>query len=572
VIQAALMATVEDGHPKTYRRTPGGLRIFPLGGLGEVGMNCLAFEQDGWIMLVDCGVTFDRRGLGVDVVHPDFSALEPFRGRIGGVFVTHGHEDHIGALPYLLRRYDVPVWAPPYSLGLLRARAEEHEVLAHAELIEVRPRQKVQVGPFEVEPIRVTHSTADALALSIATSAGTVIHTGDFKFDEAPPDSETFDVDRLGELGARGVALLCSDSTNIDTQAATGSEKGVGETLERLVREAEGRVVIGLFASNVHRLRLLGGIAKRTNRRLVALGRSVRTHAQVAADTGYLTWPLDELVAPEAAAELPRNRVLGVATGTQAEGNAALSRIARGDHPFTLEPGDTVIFSSRIIPGHEPEVFALTNDLLRRGLRVITRLEEPSAHVSGHAARPEQERMIALTRPRAFLPLHGTLHHLSRHAALAESLGVPACVLEDGEVGELSGGTFSKVGRVHSGRIHIAFGRPVAPQVLRERTQLAAGGFAVVVLCLDAGGQVVGAVDLVSRGVLDEAKASDFGAEAEREARNAVLGLSRADRSDDRMVADTVRLAVRRALARITGYKPEVEVTVVRVAEARRVV
>jgi ribonuclease J len=508
----------------------------------------------------------------VDVVHPDFSALEPFRGRIGGVFVTHGHEDHIGALAYLLRRYDVPVWAPPYSLGLLRARAEEHEVLAHAELIEVRPRQKIKVGPFEVEPIRVTHSTADALALAIETSAGTVIHTGDFKFDEAPPDGETFDVDRLGELGARGVALLCSDSTNIDTQAATGSEKSVGETLERLVREAEGRVVIGLFASNVHRLRLLGGIAKRTNRRLVALGRSVRTHAQVASDTGYLTWPLDELVAPEAAAALPRNRILGVATGTQAEGNAALARIARGDHPFSLEPGDTVIFSSRIIPGHEPEVFALTNDLLRRGLRVITRLEEPSAHVSGHAARPEQERMIALTRPRAFLPLHGTLHHLSRHAALAESLGVPACVLEDGEVGELSGGTFSKVGRVHSGRVHIAFGRPVAHQVLRERTQLAAGGFVVVILCLDAAGQVVGAVDLVSRGVLDEAKASDFGPEAEREARNAVLGLSRADRSDDRMVADTVRLAVRRALARLTGYKPDVEVRVVRVAEPRRVV
>jgi ribonuclease J len=262
-----------------------------------------------------------------------------------------------------------------------------------------------------------------------------------------------------------------------------------------------------------------------------------------------------------------------VATGTQAEGNAALARISRGDHPFALEAGDTVIFSSRIIPGHEPEVFALTNDLLRRGLRIITRFDEPGAHVSGHAARPEQERMIALTKPRAFLPLHGTLHHLTRHAALAESLGVShTCVLEDGEVGELAGGTLSKVGRLPSGRVHIGFGRAVAPAVLRERAHIAAGGFVVVVLRLDATDRVLGPVELLSRGVLDSAAWPLVSAEAEREARNAVEGLSRGDRSDDRAVADAVRMGVRRSLARATGYKPDVEVAVVRVAEARGVV
>jgi ribonuclease J len=536
-------------------------------------MNCLAVEQDGWVMLVDCGVTFDGRGLGVDVVHPDFTALEPFRGRIAGVFITHGHEDHIGALPYLLRSHDVPVWTPRYSLGLLRARSDEHEVLAHANLIEVHPREKVTVGPFEVEPTRVTHSTPDATALAIQTAAGTVIHTGDFKFDDTPPDGEHFDVERLAELGARGVALLCSDSTNIDTQARTGSEKGVGEALERLVNEAEGRVVIGLFASNVHRLRLLGGIAKRTGRRLVALGRSVRTHAQVAAETGYLGWPLEDLAPLETAAALPRERVLGVATGTQAEGRAALARIARRDHPFVLDPGDTVIFSSRVIPGHETEVFALTNDLMRRGIRVITRLDEPGAHVSGHAARPEQERMIELTRPRAFLPLHGTLHHLTRHAALAESLGVATtCVLEDGEVAELSQSSFAKAGRLPSGRVHVAFGRPVAPEVIRERIHLAARGFVVAVVRLDGQGLVQGAVDVVSRGVLDDGARSDVAAEVEREARNAVLGLTTAERSSDERIGDAVRVAVRRAIARATGYKPEVEVSVARVAAVGSVV
>jgi ribonuclease J len=545
----------------------GGLRICPLGGLGEVGMNCLALEQDGWVMLVDCGVTFDRRGLGVDVIHPDFSALEAYRGRIAGVFITHGHEDHIGALPYFLRRFDVPVWAPPYVMGLLRERAAEHEVLSHARILEVRTRRKIEVGPFEVEPIRVTHSIADATALAIETSQGLVIHTGDFKFDETPTDGEAFDVARLSELGDDGVALLCSDSTNIDTLLATGSEQIVAEALLRLVQAAEGRVVVGLFASNVHRLRILGDVAKATGRRLVPLGRSVRTHARVARDTGYLDWPLERLVAPEEAALLPRQQVLGVATGTQAETNAALARLSRGEHAMALEPGDTVIFSSRIIPGHEPEVFALTSELLRMGLKVITRLDEPSAHVSGHAARPEQRRMIELTRPRAFLPLHGTLHHLLRHQSLAESLGIPStCVLEDGEVAELRDRALTKVGRWPSGRVHVAYGHEIPPEVLRDRRILASAGFAVAVVRVDAEGRILGDIELLSRGVLGDFASPRVLAEAGREARTQVHALSAASRADAAIFSDTVRLAIRRVLTRATGTKPEVLVSVVRAA------
>jgi ribonuclease J len=269
------------------------------------------------------------------------------------------------------------------------------------------------------------------------------------------------------------------------------------------------------------------------------------------------------------ASKLPRERVLGVATGTQAEANAALARIARGEHPLVLEPGDTVIFSSRVIPGHEREVSELVNQLLRRGLLVETRLEEPQIHVSGHAARGEQERMIAITRPRAFLPLHGTFHHLSRHAELARDLGVPVtCVLEDGDVGTLEGDILTKTGRWPSGRVHVGFGRTVVPEVLKQRVSLAAGGLVVVVVCLDPEGEIVGAADVVLRGVLEDATASLALAEAARELKRAHGDLSAEQRLDEAIVTETVRLAVRRALTRAAGYKPEVVVTAVRVAKA----
>ncbi len=308
------------------------VRVIPLGGLGEIGMNALALEQDGEAILVDCGVTFDDRGIGVDVVHPDFTALENVRVR--GVVITHGHEDHIGALPYFLRRFDVPVWGPPYALGLVRERLAEHEVLGWAKLHETTPRVPFEVGPFLFEPVRVTHSIADATALVIRTGAGTVIHTGDFKFDEDPVDGEAFDVERLRAAGDAGVALLLSDSTNVDARGdAAGGERGVGDALRALVASAEGAVVVAMFASNVHRLRMLGEIARATHRRIVILGRSVQTHARVAHATGYLDWPSSIRWPADRARELPREKILGIATGTQGEARAALARLAHAEHP-----------------------------------------------------------------------------------------------------------------------------------------------------------------------------------------------------------------------------------------------
>lgn len=555
-----------DGERAGFASGDGLLRLWPLGGLGEVGMNCLALEQRGEVLLVDCGVGFDHRGLGVDVVHPDFASLSPFQGKIAGIFLTHGHEDHIGAVAYFLRQYDVPVWGPPYALGLLRERTHEHEVLRYAKLIETAPRRRYGVGSFEVEPIRVTHSIADATALAIRTDAGVVVHTGDFKFDETPTDGESFDVERFEALGDEGVSLLLSDSTNIDARGETGSEVRVGEALAPMIAAADGLVVVSMFASNVHRLRILGDIARKTRRRIVPLGRSVTTHARVARATGYLDWPPDLLWPAERIRELRRSEILVVATGSQAEPNAALARLGRGEHPAVdLREGDLVVLSSRVIPGNEPEVFAMLGDLIRSGVELRTWMSDREVHVSGHAYRSEQTRMIELVRPRAFVPVHGTLHHLTRHAELARELGVKSvCVLENGDRAAIDRSGVRKDGRVPSGRVHVFAGRAIPGTVLKQRASLAAEGIVFAVATLHATGTFATELAITTRGVLDEEERPELLDDARRAARAAVLDLDVRGRSDDGACAEAIRLAVRRAIARGVGYKPNTVVHVVR--------
>jgi ribonuclease J len=530
------------------------LRVLPLGGLGEVGMNCMALIQQGEAMLIDCGVTFDDERRGVDVIHPDFSPLEQLDVTLRGVFLTHGHEDHIGALPYLLRRHDVPVYGPRYALGLVRERLEEHEILKHARLIEVAPRERVAVGSFEVEPLRVTHSIADATALSITTEAGTVLHTGDFKFDETPPDGEHFDIERFRELGDAGVTLLMSDSTNIDAEGPTGSEAGVGEALEAIVGESRGAVVVSMFASNVHRLRMLGDIARNTNRTLVLLGRGVATHARVARRSGYVSWP-DELVTSDRfARELPRSRILAIATGSQGEELAALSRIARGEHPtFEAMPGDRVIVSARTIPGHELAVHAMLGELLRRGVEVITRASHRGIHVSGHGHRPDQQRMLELVRPRCFIPVHGTLAHLTRHADLARSMGVPSvAVLENGRLATVTEDRVLADEQLNAGRVHIWAGREVPPAVLRDRASLATSGAALCLVTLAPDGRAEVVLETV--GVTQD-RDTPQDLEAAEEAVHRAIAEAPAYASDA-VLAEAIRVAVRRAFKHRRGIKP----------------
>ena len=543
-------------------------------------MNCFAFEQRGEVLVVDCGVTFDSRGLGVDVVHADFAALEPYR--VAGLFVTHGHEDHIGAIPYFLKRFDVPVYGPRYALGLVRERSAAHEVLHHARFCEVRPRQRVRVGSFEVEPIRVTHSIADATSLAIETDAGLVVHSGDFKFDATPPDGETFDVPRFEELGKSGVRLLLSDSTNVDAHGAAGSEETVAQALDEIVGSASQAVVVALFASNVHRLRILGDIARRNGRKIVTLGRSVATHARVArsvarstgehAGLPYLEWPSDLAWPAERARELPRHAILAVATGTLGEEAAALARLARGEHPaITLGPGDVVVLSSRVIPGNESAVMQVMGGLLRRGVELRSWWSDRSVHVSGHAHRDDQRRLIDLVRPRAFVPLHGTLHHLSRHAELARAAGVAqVCVLENGDVGELDGERLEKTGRAPTGRVHVFAQRAIAPGVLRQRAALAAFGAAHVVVPVDDRGRLAGEVTLTTQGVVDEAADEHLLAAARSEAARAVEALAGASPPahvlDEAALAGAACQAVRRAFNRVLGFKPLTTSTVLRVS------
>jgi len=538
-----------------------------------MGMNSLALEQRGEVLLIDCGIAFDDRGLGVDVVHPDFEPLSAYR--IAGLFLTHGHEDHIGAVPYFLRRFDVPVFGPRYAIGLLRERASEHAILERAILRCVTPGSRERVGSFEVEPMRVTHSIADATALAIRTDAGLVVHTGDFKFDERPPDGERFDVERFAELSREGIRLLLSDSTNVDASGPTGGEEGVGRALEEIVAGARQAVVVGVFASNVHRLRMLGDIARRHARKILMLGRGVSTHARVARATArstgeemgrpYLEWPSDLLWPAERARELPRRSVLAIATGSQGEAASALARLARAEHPsLDLAAGDVVVMSSRVIPGNEVVVTRLMSDLLRRGVELRTWWSDRDVHVSGHAHRQEQQRMIDLVRPRAFVPVHGTLHHLRRHAAVASERGVSeVCVLENGDVGEVDPAGMRTVGRVPVARVHVFAGRVVSQAILDERAALAARGLAHVTVPFDASGRL-GEISFASCGVLDAAIDGPVVAAVRVEA--VAAARSSATASDDE-IANAVRQAVRRALGRALGFKPTTVVTVLRPPE-----
>ncbi len=543
----------------------GQVRLVPLGGLGEIGMNCLAVEQGDDILVVDCGIRFPHDDLGVDVIHPDFTWLVERAGRVRGVFLTHGHEDHIGALPYFLSRIDVPVWGPPHAIALARKRLDEHGFAAdECDLRLAQAGGSYDVGGFSVEPIRVSHSIVEASALAIRTSAGTIVHTGDFNFDPAPPDGEPTDEARLAALGKEGVALLLSDSTNVDVPARSGSERDVGAALRSLVEAAPARVFIALFASNIQRLLLIGEVAMKTGRKVCILGRSLVTQVDIATRIGRLKWPSDLVIGPERARNAPRESVLVLAGGTQGEPGSAMSRLAAGTHgELTLDPGDTVIFSSRVIPGNELASVQMMGDVLRRGARVHSRVTDPGVHVSGHASRPEQAKMLGLVQPRAFLPVHGTLHHLSRHGELAREEGVAEVrIVENGTAVVCDGARLEVDGEVASGAVAVGFGgMPLGRDLLRERSELGRSGLAVLALAVDRTGALLGVPTATTRGIPNMSAPADVRA-LEMTAVRAVEIASRKRRKRDELV-DDVRRAVRRHVLDVAGARPVVEVLVV---------
>lgn len=536
------------------------VRVVPLGGLGEIGMNCLAIEQSDGILLVDCGTTFPSDDWGIDVLRPDFSYLTEQANRVVGVVLTHGHEDHIGAVPYLLSELDVPVWGPSHALGLVKRRLAEHDFeLDAVDLRLTEPKQTFAVGPFRVEPVRVAHSIVDATALAIRTRAGTIVHTGDFDFDPDPPDGEPTDETRLAELGDAGVSLLLSDSTNVDSPDRNSSEREVSETLERIIEGAPNRVVVALFASNLQRMSALSRIALKTGRKIALLGRSLSAHVQVAHDIGRLNLPSHLLLSAEQLRAYPRDRVLVLAGGTQAERASALYRIAQGTHRwFDIEPGDTVIMSSRTIPGYERAVQSLLCDLLRRGARIHTRLTDPHVHSSGHASHAEQRRMIDLLRPRNFVPIHGTLHHLMRHADLARSAGISGVrIIENGRCICLNNEQIEHDVTAPYGKTAIAVGGSVLnDDELGERADLGRNGIALVTLLLDAKGKLLQPPRVTTRGV---PLCGERTVTLRAVAADVVRTVDEAHRNGGDL-EESVRRSVRRTFADAIGCRPAVEV------------
>jgi ribonuclease J len=499
------------------------VRLIPLGGLGEIGLNMMLVESGDDLLAVDCGLMFPDEDLpGIDCVIPDFAYGLAKRDRLRGVILTHAHEDHIGALPYLLRQVNVPVYGTRIALALVSERLREHGLADQARLHPVEPRRVFDLGPFRIEPIRVTHSVVDGVGYAIETPVGTILHTGDFKLDPTPIDDERSDYYRLAELGARGVLCLLSDSTNVERPGSTPSEREVGRALGERFRRAAGRIILATFASHIHRIQQVLDLAVLSGRRVALLGRSMETNVRIAAELGYLRVPEGTLVPLEELGQLPAYRQVILSTGSQGEPNSAVALMAAEEHKYLqVSEGDLVVLSARIIPGHERTITRVVNQLLRLGAEVLW---EPVAfvHVSGHASQDELRLVLNLVRPQCFIPVHGEYRHLLAHGRLAEEVGIPRdriFVIEDGQGVELTKTASRVLQRFPVGRV-LVDGKgvgDVGAVVLRDRQLLAQDGMVVVAVTMDREtGQVVAGPEIASRGwvyeresetVLEEAKA-----------------------------------------------------------------
>jgi ribonuclease J len=544
------------------------LELIPLGGLGEFGLNMMAYRVEDAILVVDAGIMFPTHDTpGVDLLLPDTSYLDAHRDLVQGVVLTHGHEDHIGALPYLLRGHKVPVFGTRLTLGIVRRRLEEHGLLNEVDLREVAPGQSVPVGPFRVEFIYVSHSLADSVALAIQTPQGVILHTGDFKIDESPPVGPPIDLKRLSDLGARGVLCLLSDSTNSEVPGKTAREDSVTEGLEAILRDAPGRVLLCCFTSSTHRIQIALDLAAKHGRKVVLVGRSMVDNVGIATSLGYIKAPRDLIWPVEELEHVPAARQLVITAGSQGEPMSALAQIANGTHRFvSVAPGDRVILSARVIPGNERAVNRVVNGLFKLGADVFYP-PKAAVHVSGHASAEDLAMLIRLTRPRYFVPIHGEWRQLFHHAKIARDSGVPesdAFLIEDGDVLRFETEGARIADRIETGQMLVdGSGLGLIDEcVVRDRRRLAAAGIVVPMVLLSTSRELE-VSDILSRGFIENDGGEELLAEAHDEMVDALKQLPVGHNGGEAAIEELLESTLKRFFRKKSVRRPMIVPVVV---------
>ena len=543
------------------------LQVIPLGGLGEFGMNITAIRYGEDMIVVDCGMMFpDAELLGVDLVMPDLSFLKDNQEQVRAVILTHGHEDHIGAVPYFLSEIDVPVYGTAFTLSLVERRLEEYDLEHEPRLIKVKPKQAIGIGPFKIEFIHVTHSIVSAVALAITTPLGVIIHTGDFKVDPTPTDNELFDLHTLADYGKRGVLLLLSDSTNSDRPGYTESERAVKPRMEEIFSRAEKRIVVSCFSSSIHRIQLVLDLAEEYGRRVAVIGRSMVSVTEIAHSHGLLSIPDGILLRPQDVMGVAPEKVAVLVSGTQGEPMSALSRVAVDNHKHvSVETGDTVVLSSRIIPGNEKAIYRVIDHMSRRGADVMYGSMNPPLHVSGHASIEEMKLVLNLVRPRYFMPIHGEYRQLTKHARLAEHLrhvGLEETfIMDTGEVLEFDHHGARKAGKVTVGHVCIDSGSVedvVQEMVIRDRRLLSEDGIVLPIIAINRNtGKLESPPEIVMRGF----QAGDDGATAFLDAARQLViktleGSNHEEKTDWGVMKEKIRADLKRHIVKQTSKRP----------------
>lgn len=545
----------------TVAGTPA-VEFIPLGGIGEFGMNMHLLVCGDTALLIDAGVMFPEPELfGVDLVLPDLSALEAWRGKIRALVLTHGHEDHIGGVPYVWPLFDGPVYGTEFTLALVKPKLDEHGIDIADRLVAVKPRDIIDIGSLRVEFLRVPHSIPDCVALAIHTPQGVIIHTGDFKIDQTPLDGETFDYHRMAELGSQGVLALFSDSTNADRPGYTGSERDVIDGFEEIFSSAAGKIIVSTFSTSMYRIQLLVDLAEQFDRKLAFLGRSMQQNTAIAMELGRLKLPAGLQIRDSDIRDYPAQDVLCVCTGSQGEPMAALPRMAIDDHRHVkIGADDVVAFSARVIPGNEKAIARVMNHVARRGAEIVADGSR-HIHVSGHGSAEELKLVLSLARPKVFVPIHGEYRQLVRHARMAPLVSPQSAVLiiEDGDVVRFENGTGSVVGKVPTGRVFVDGTRTgeIGDEVLRDRRHLAGDGLVVAVVAINSRTGVLERMpEIIGRGLAVDAKHDAMLKEAPEWLARVVEGALPEERTDPGLLKERIRLEMQRMFRKRAGRRP----------------